>query len=196
MMLHMCHHKFVYTSSHKVCHICGEEFVILSLDTWSKHSSPLFTFRNYDRTTRFTNKIDKLLGIHRGPKCSDPIWTYLENIRLITVSSVRKALKKSRLKSKHYDCLRIFCDVFTQIRVIEDVHSLKASLLKKFRHIYDLWQRCNIKQFFSYDYLLRKFITDLGSGNIIYLKPPTTRRRMQKYIDLETFIQSQHANTT
>ena len=68
----MCKHTFLDLGYSVVCQHCGLQERVLPLDTYSKYSAPLF--RGYDRLQRFKLKVDKLLGFHNGPKCSDPVW--------------------------------------------------------------------------------------------------------------------------
>ena len=122
----MCN-EYVYSSWCKTCKLCGLESVFLSLDKYNVFSAPLE--RGYNRAQRFRMKVDKLLCLHNGPNSTDPIWKYLDSRKLFlhTPFDVRQTIRRSTLKQKHYDALRIFTEAFTNFRV-----SLKNPLdLKK-----------------------------------------------------------------
>ena len=178
----MCIHFWLETTHTRVCNKCGLETQLLKLSEWDKHSAPLM--RNYDRPRRFENKIDKLLGIHAGPAHTDPIWKYLENERnLSSPADVREAIRRSTLRAKHYDCVKIFSDVFTPFRmIINDVHSLKQKLCAQFNVVHQRWAFSGETSFFSYDFLIRLFLEELESPLVVYLKAPTNRRRHMMYI--------------
>ena len=179
----MCQHEYVFTSWNKTCILCGLEKYFLSLDTYSVFSAPLE--RGYSRAQRFRIKIDKLLGLHSGPNCEDPIWRYLDSRKLFLSNpfDVRQCIRSSSLKLKHYDCVRIFSNAFTPFRVTVQTTSLalKKTLLAKFDTLYYRWIQMNCSSFFSYDWILRYFLEQLQSPLVVYLKPKTCRKRDKKY---------------
>jgi hypothetical protein len=178
----MCDHYWLETSYTKVCNRCGLETPFLTLSEWDAHSAPLS--RNYDRQRRFQNKVDRLLGMHQGPQCGDPIWKYLETCpNLRCPSDIRNAIRRSSLTSKHYDCIRVFTDVFTTFRVQpkHDVHRLKKYLCDQFNTVHQLWAFSGQQGFFSYDFLLRKYVESTDSPLVVYLKPRTNKRRHTMY---------------
>ena len=179
----MCEHAFVFTSWNKTCTLCGLESYFLSLDTYSVFSAPLE--RGYSRAQRFRIKIDKLLGLHSGPNCDDPIWRYIDRRKLFLSNpfDVRQCIRSSQLKLKHYDCVRIFTNAFTPFRVTVKTTPLflKKTLLAKFDKLYYRWLQMHCSSFFSYDWVLRFFLEELKSPLVVYLKPKTCRKRDQKY---------------
>ena len=186
----MCEHTWLVTNCSNVCSSCGLERGVLKLDTWNKYAAPLT--RNYDRKSRFSVKVDKLLGIHTGPHYSDKIWKVLETQSLRTPNSIRKAIRHSGLNTKHYDCLRIFCDVFTKFQVTGYCpHRIKRYLEKCFADVHRCWLRTHWLQnsFFSYDFLLRYFLEEIQSPLLVYLKPKTNKRRLRKYVQKLKLIQ-------
>ena len=178
----MCKHFWLETTHTRVCNKCGLETQLLKLSEWDKHSAPLA--RNYDRPRRFENKINKLLGIHSGPAHMDPIWKYLETEKhLYSPADIREAIRRSTLRAKHYDCVKIFTDIFTPFRmIIKDVHSLKQTLCAKFNVVHQRWAFSGETSFFSYDFLIRRFLEELNSPLVVYLKAPTNRRRHMMYV--------------
>ena len=103
---------------------------------------------------------------------------------LNTIFDVRQCIRNSKLKHKHYDSMRVFSDCFTNYRVIIDSLKTKELLIEKFKLINSRWNASGEKSFFSYCWLLRKFLTELKSPLTVYLKPPTCRRRASKYKQL------------
>ena len=107
----MCKHHFLYTEYTRVCKVCGVENSILRVDRYNVYAAPLN--RGYNRKQRFKIKVDKLLGLHSGPQCLDPVWKHLDE-RQLTLNSpfdVRECLRSSKLKNKHVPLqmhLRIF----------------------------------------------------------------------------------------
>ena len=186
----MCEHKWLVTNCSRVCGMCGVERSVLRLDSWNKYSAPLS--RNYDRKHRFSIKVNKLLGIHSGPPYWDAVWKMLEDTGPFhSPASIRTAIRNSRLKTKHYDCLRIFCDAFTTLRTpIETPHRLKNYLESCFHIVHSCWLRAQLEDgFFSYDFLLRYFLEQIESPLLVYLKPRTNKRRLHKYMIKFAFIQ-------
>jgi len=178
----MCTHFWLETTHTQVCNRCGLEKPFLKLGEWDVHSAPLV--RNYNRQRRFENKVDRLLGMHPGPQYSDPIWKMLEKTpNLHGPACIRSAIRQSTLTAKHYDCVRIFTDVFTDFKIkpMYGVHQLKKRLCDDFKTVHQLWAFSGQQGFFSYDFLLRLFIERLDSPLVVYLKPPTNRRRHAMY---------------
>ena len=179
----MCDHKYVCTSWKKTCTECGVETYFLTLDTYSMFSAPLE--RGYSRAQRFRIKVDKLLKLHSGPHCCDPIWTYLESRKLFLNGpfDVRQCIRSSKLKLKHYDCVRIFTNAFTsyKVKLHKTPHLLKEILVGKFEELYYSWLKTNSQSFFSYDWVLRYFLSELNSPLVVYLKPKTCGKRDKKY---------------
>ena len=178
----MCKHEYVFSSWCKTCKLCGLESVFLSLDKYNVFSAPLE--RGYNRAQRFRMKVDKLLCLHNGPNSTDPIWKYLDSRKLFlhTPFDVRQTIRRSTLKQKHYDALRIFTEAFTNFRVsLKNPLDLKKKLLDRFSNLYHRWVLCGDPSFFSYDWILRYFLEELNSSLVAYLKPRTCRKRDQKY---------------
>jgi hypothetical protein len=191
----MCEHSFVNTGHSRVCTKCGVERSYLRLDAWNKYSAPLE--RNYDRCNRFKTKVEKLLGSHRGPVYTDKIWGVLkaQEETLHCPGDVRNALRNSKLRAKHYDCVRIFCDVFTNFKVTpyNSLH-VENYLLVVFRKVHQLWVRKNFSSdsFFSYEFLIRFFLEQIESPLLVYLKPRSNKRRVARYVRLLDTIQFQN----
>ena len=187
-----CSHSWMFTDHSKVCRDCGLERLVLRMDRYWKHSAPLN--RGYDRSGRFKVKLDKLFGLHTGPPFADPIWEQLQAVRhkLSSPSDVRRTLRSIRLKNKHYDSLRMFCDTFTKFKVVvPNPVQLKERLLRRFREIHTAWSaRIPHKPFFSYDFLLRYLLVEANSSLLAYCKPATSRRRQQKYLEKLRIIQA------
>ena len=177
--INMCQHNFVNVrNTYEACVNCGVMRKILVLDTFCIHASPLG--RNYDRLQRFTTKLDRLLGMGSMPKYEDPVWKVLENATMTNPADVRTVLRNSRLVHKHYDCVKPFCDMFTTFRCPPvDVLGARNALVRRFKFVKSLWGMRD--GFFSYDWLLRKFLEDMNSPLVVYLKKPTNKRREQKY---------------
>ena len=151
---------------------------VLFLDKFCVHASPLG--RSYDRLQRFVTKLDRLLGIGSMPRATDPVWAVLNNAEMHTPQDVRDTLRQTKLVNKHYDCVKPFCDAFTSF-TCEPFNLLKTKedLVRKFKMIKSLWG--SREGFFSYDWLLRKFLEEYNSPLVAYLKKPTNKRREQKY---------------
>jgi hypothetical protein len=171
-------------------------------------------FQNLNKNTgdRFKVKLDKLFGLHIGPKADDQVWIELNAVKaeLQTPLDVRTQLRQFKIKNKHYDCCRIFCDTFTNFKVVvvEAIH-LNKILLRKFENIHSSWRaytpyepffssvffflpvaKSKKKHCFSYDYLLRYLLTEANCPLIAYCKPPTSRRRRNKYDEKLRLIQA------
>ena len=191
----MCTHDWLQTSYSKVCCVCGVERPVLRVDTFSLNSAPLD--RGYNRRQRFKVKVDKLLGLHSGPTATDPVWTYLQSQKAIltTPASVRYVLRMSGLKNKHYDCMRIFCDAFTQFSVQHNQLATYKYLMDMFDSLFMLWNTySDRKGFFSYAWLLRYFLTRYDSSLLVYLKPQTCKSRHSKYLSKLAFIRSRRSD--
>ena len=182
----MCEHEYVFFSCLKVCTACGITERVLCLDTFNLNSAPLY--RGYNRRARFSLKVRKLLGLHGGPSYEDPVWTYLNRQRLTLNSpfDVRAALRTSSLKNKHYDSLRSFCDIFTDLRTHLNPEHIKRILFFKFDRMYAKWNSSTETKFFSYAWILRRFLNEIDCPLVCYLKPPTCRRRDAKYTTMLT----------
>lgn len=180
----MCKHKFALTTWSKVCLHCGHTERVLTLDTYNVYSAPIH--QGYSRSFRFKNKVDKLLGLNSGPNSEDPIWKYLERNRVAINNpfDVREVIRSSQLKNKHYDCVRIFCDAFTNFRVKTERDSprIREQLVKSFSEIYSMWCIYDGKTFFSYDWILRYLLEKRKSPLVVYLKPRTCKKRNEKYL--------------
>ena len=138
-------------------------------------------------------KVDKLLGLHSGPNAADPVWSYLNSQKatLTSPASVRYILRMSGLKNKHYDCLRIFCDAFTQFDVSHNQLTTYKYLMNMFDSLFMLWNTYSEqKSFFSYAWLMRYFLTNIDSSLLVYLKPQTCKSRHLKYLSKLAFIRS------
>ena len=191
----MCDHAWIHTEYSKICEQCGIEQIILKVDRYNKYSAPLQ--RGYDRCGRFKIKLDKLYGRHSGPKMDDPVWAELESIKykLRNPDDIRKALRLLKVANKHYDCIRIFSDIFTKFRVTILDSQESDIILFKFRSIHAAWRRHRSQQqFFSYDYLLRHLLDELKSPLVVYCKPQTNKRRRLKYEKKLNLIRVQSAD--
>ena len=171
----------VETGYSVICVNCGTTTRSLGLDKFNLYSAPLQ--RSYERESRFMTKVDKLLGIIT-PKINDPIWELLSKCpdNLDNSTQVRAILRNSTLKDKHYDCVRSFTLIFSTLTYTEEFDpQLTRTILKnKFRNIHRRWSSCS-KSFFSYDWLLRMFLTEMESPLLKFLKPKTSKRRSKKY---------------
>ena len=145
----MCTHSFVFSSWSKTCINCGIESYFVSLDKYNLFSAPLE--RGYDRSQRFRMKVDKLLGLHTGPNSFDPIWEYLDSRKLFLNNpfDIRQTIRRSKLKMKHYDSIRIFTDAFTTFRVPSNQPLvLKKNLVAQFNNLYHMWLQRKDQVFF------------------------------------------------
>jgi len=132
--------------------------------------------------------LEKLFGIHNGPKISDQVWNVLEKHVLKTPEDVRNALRGSKLKNKHYDCIRIFCDIFTPIKTQVN-RKLLQTLLDNFDFLHNRWLLLKPSgSFFSYDWLIRQLLEESDSPLLIYLKPRTCKKRHLKYLTLFEYL--------
>ena len=191
-----CDHQWVHKEYCRICIRCGVQLPFLKVDRYNKYSAPLQ--RGYDRCGRFKTKLDKLYGRHSGPKSDDAIWTKLDLIRykLRHPNDIRKVLRKFKIANKHYDCIRIFSDVFTtfRVKITNPLHQYHV-ILDKFRKIHSAWSAFRIEQqFFSYDYLLRHLLDELKSPLVIYCKPQTNKRRRSKYKKKLNLIRARSAD--
>ena len=177
----MCRCVYTYTSFCRVCVLCGVQTAWLCLDKYNVYSAPLE--RGYNRRHRFKTKVLKLVGLHSGPNYGDPVWPYLQEraFFLQNPGDVRDTLRNSKLKQKHYDNLRQFCDAFTSFSVEHCQQDIEAYLMRCFDELLVGWNRLKGETFFSYAWLLRYFLTTIHSPLLSYLKPKTCKRRDQKY---------------
>ena len=179
----MCDHSIqLWTGYSNVCTKCGNETVTMHLDDFSSTCSVLHT--GYDRVQRFSLKVNKLLGFHNGPRATDPVWKYLESnkFHLNTPTDIRHYLQISKLRCKHYDSLRTFTDIFTDYRVQADLYRTQQYLIDMFKIFNSKWELLEEDSFFSYCWLMRYLLEQVKSPLLVYLKPPTCRRRSQKYL--------------
>ena len=189
----MCKHVFLDMVYVNVCKKCGITNRVYKVDSYNKYSAPLC--RGYNRIQRFRLKLDKLFGIHNGPRIEDPIWKVLENCKktLHCPRGIRAALRKSKLKNKHYDSVRIFTDIFTDFNIGFTPHSVKKRILNDFIVIHDMWKNVSPDtSFFSYDFLLKYLLKD--SKLIVYCKPCACQKRYDKYLNRLKFIQARHGD--
>jgi hypothetical protein len=171
----------IFEQCFKICTDCGNSVPILNIDSYNVNSAPLDV--SYSRPYRFRLKVERLLGLNHPPK-SDPVWEYL-NAHKIYINDpfdVREFLKMSKLKCKHYDCVRIFCDVFTNFKCEKfNIHSFLDQAKKSFEELYHNWMAGGDDKFFSYDWLIRQYCETVRSPLIVYLKPETSKKRHLLY---------------
>ena len=174
-----CGCLFVYTEYSQICTECGTETECLKLDTYSNNSAPLV--RPYERHNRFASKLDKLLGWSH-PTESSEVWKIFKNKKPANPSDVRKILRESKIKMKHYDCVRVFTDAFTKFRCQPyDALQTRNHLIRRFAIVYSEWSKSFHEKFFSYDWLMRVFLEEINSPLLVYLKPKTSKRRGKRY---------------
>ena len=189
----MCRHTWLLNGHSMICGSCGLQRAYLPMNRYNKYGAPIVP--GYNRATRFKLKVDKLLCIHMGPNSSAPIWEFLKEYTgpMNTPADVRRCLRSSTLKAKHYDCIRIFSNIFTPFRVgVHQVHTIRAELLRQFDTIYIPWSLSGLTRFISYDYLMRRFLEAMNSPLLQYCKPRTCKRRLLKYAELIRFISVPH----
>ena len=187
----MCRHEYIFTSYSKICKQCGSTERIFLLDTFCLNSAPLN--RGYSRRNRWKTKVDKILGLNSGPKYEDPIWKYLHERKatLNTPFDVRVCLRDSPLKLKYYDNIRVFCDIFTSYKVSYTQEKTRIQLIRLFDRLFSDWYNSREAKFFSYVWTMRHFLEQLESPLVVYLKPPTCKRRHSKYIEKLNLIRLQ-----
>ena len=178
----MCVHQWLHTSCTKVCRVCGVEFKMMHLDTFNINSAPLE--RGYNRRQRYKVKVDKLMGLHSGPRSDDPVWAHLDKHKLTlnTPFDVRECLRSSSLKNKYYDNIRAFSDAFTEFHIAHSQCDVKSYLMKSFDNMYCGWCNRSEESFFSYAWLLRYYLEGIKSELVVYLKPRTCNRRHAIYL--------------
>ena len=104
-----CSTDFLVVSTYGsvICTKCGLETQTAldssSLDITCEITPPLI--RNYSRPDRWKSLVKKITGIHSGPNRDDPVWEYLKTQTLENPTDIIKALRKSKLRNKHY-CYR------------------------------------------------------------------------------------------
>ena len=180
-------HTFIFNDATRICTKCGVEQRHLVLDSFNKFSAPIN--RGYSRRSRFKLKVDKLLGFHNGPSPTDPIWSALEAHRgkMQNPHDVRKVLRSLKLKNKHYDSVKIFVDCFTNFNVAKECvipsSRLRSNLLQLFDQVFRGWLKLNENTFFSYDFLLRRFLIILKSPLNLYCKPASCKRRTTRSLE-------------
>ena len=177
----MCAHDFVYLEYCRICQHCGIEQTQLRLDTYNVTSAPLH--QGYNRAARFRLKVDKLIGYHSGPNCHDPIWEKLKQVVVHTPTDVRRALRGFKLNQKHYDNVRLFTRCFTNFPIpVVNSYMVKQTLETMFEHVLVLWNRAQqTRPFFSYDFLLRRFLEAIRCPLVVFVKPFTCKKRRVKY---------------
>ena len=180
----MCCHQFINLEYCIVCSKCGRSENRLVLDSFNLNSSPMV--KNYSRTLRFRTKIDRMLTGHPKPLPTDPVWDFLSTCKEMDCPcDVRAALKGSKLVNKHYDSIKVLCDCFSNFRIpYEDTRELHAYMLRNFNLLHSTWNFSAHQKFFSYTWLIRIFLTAIDSPYIAYLKPPTSRKRHNRYLRL------------
>ena len=139
-------------------------YQVLRLDQYNTFSAPIS--RGYCRKLRFKTKVDKILFGTPQPKIDDPVWVFLDSMKveLVTPLCVRQALKKSKLVCKHYDSVKLFCDVFTNFKVeIDELQSVHKYMITSFTKIHRAWNFSAQKNFFSYTWLIRFLLERINS---------------------------------
>ena len=179
----MCVHSFANMEYYNVCVLCGVSEKVIHLDSYNVHSAPIS--RGYSRRLRFKTKVEKILLGRPQPKFNDPVWKFLEGKRaeLVTPLCIRHALKGSNLVCKHYDNIKLFCDVFTNYKITPsvDVRQIQQYLFSTFSKIHSAWNFSSHPSFFSYTWLIRFLLERINSEYIVFLKPPTSTKRHEKY---------------
>ena len=178
----MCEHKFACLGFCNVCVLCGAAHKLLKLDTYNVFSAPMS--KGYSRRLRFKTKVDKILLGTPQPKFDDPVWGFLNKNKtdLVTPLCIQSTLKKSRLTCKHYDNIKLFCDVFTSFTIrkekVDDIHRY---MMAAFNKIHNAWNFSKHPGFFSYTWLIRYLLDLIQSEYVVYLKAPTSAKRHEKY---------------
>ena len=137
---------------------------------------------------RFCIKLDKLLLIHSGPSFKDEIWERLKKQQFRTPNDIRIFLRnESNLKSKHYDCIRMFSKIFANFHVAtkQNVCDIKVHIQHDFSNLLFQWKHLYFGGlFFSTDWLMRMYVLKYCPELLVFLKPKTTSNRDEKYVKM------------
>ena len=155
------HLNFVITEHEtKVCVDCGcEQAILINNSSYSAHMRSAPLCRLYSRPDRWVTLLKKIVGLHSGPPVEDPAWTWLrENGPFNSVEHLRKSLRGSRLSNKHYPNIHSFAKVFvTGYRQPSPKPEVVLNKMKNyFDFILKLHHRSNMKNFFSYNWLVEQ----------------------------------------
>jgi len=171
----------------RVCSGCGVEI-------WGGLQPEYdYTFRSlpipYSRTCRFKDLVRKLLGLEVGPKTTDPVWGILEeHSPYNNTDDILRVLKRSKLTNKFYCSLHVFSKLFLKEYAAPpfspcELAQLQTVLLKWFEETLLLWNQCGMTGFFSYSWLIEKFLECLAvTAFSPYLKRLMCPNRRDKYV--------------
>ena len=172
----------------RVCTQCGVEVYEGGCPQPIYNLAPLP--KGYSRTDRFRVLVRKILGRHPGPPATDLVWSYLtDNKPFQSLSQIIAALKKSKLRMKHYQCAHIFSNIFSTPEAspfsTTELSSIENELCRRFDNTLYKWNSRFSGRFFSYTWLLEKFLFSIEIPFYIkYLKRLQCPLRRQKYKDM------------
>ena len=128
-----------------ICLGCGREThagLNPALTSYTPHP-PRALPPTYNRSVRFKELLNKLLGQENGPKDTDPVWVFLKkHAPYSSPEAIFNSLKQSGLINKHYGSChlftKIFCPQYTPIE-LQDNQTIRA-ICTRFDDILHMWR--------------------------------------------------------
>lgn len=186
----------------RVCQDCGVETFIGYTTSNQVYSAQCFKAlpQTYSRLARFRDLIRCVFALENGPKSDAPVWEYLKALAPFqTASDILNALKRSSLEHKHYSSVHLFSKVFTNYGghpfSSTDLRTLVDIMCHKFETTLQRWNLLNQTSFFSYTWLIEKYLRDFKLDFFLqYVKHLQCPHRRAKYEIKMKLICGEHGN--
>ena len=168
----------------QVCTYCGEETLgpLENRDFQFDSGGPLF--QSYSRNRRFAAMLRAVLY----PSQFHPKYAIITKLKELgphtSIDSILLSLRKIKLPNKQYQFLHLYCKLI-QVDYIEPPFVPKKvfnNLMREFADVEHHFERTDKSTFFSYNWLLRKLLTDSDLPEYAdFIKKIKCKQRNQLY---------------
>ena len=187
-----------------ICRECGVETFIGYTTSNQVYSTQCFKAlpQTYSRLARFRDLIRRVFALENGPRSDAPVWEYLKELAPFQSSAdILTALKQSSLEHKHYSSVHLFSKVFTNYKEHSfsstELRTLVEILCHKFETTLQRWNLLNQTSFFSYTWLIEKYLRDFNLTIFLqYVKHLQCPHRREKYEQKMISICGEHNNVS
>lgn len=185
--------KFLTDYNTEVCSSCGLENRIgysmfePNANVYNTHTPFL---QGYSRQKRFAAMLDCVITPSPSSADNETLKYMLPHKTVKNVNEIFKLLKNHNSKDKRYCSVHLFtrllCPTYVPPKTVS--HEVRKRILNRFKDMEFLHRRfVNHKPFFSYCWLLRKFLSNEGLTQFLpYVKTLKCKRRCKVYEDLYT----------
>ena len=181
-----CGGRFIVECGMKICTSCGSSSSFLGnpQNNFGSPSTVLTKSIVYDRRYRFSTHLCRLgRRLYNAPSIDDGVWKVLEEAKPKNVKEILSCLRRTgKISNKHYSQLSTFSKVFLKDEIPSMSKDEYDRIMFLFDAVHNRWKKKNIRSFFSYNWLLQKFICDTPMQRFLpVLKLLKCAKRRQKY---------------